>query len=584
MRLLLQAAAACGVFALLFLSPRNMSAVVSAASAGQGIETCTSPIGDVTGDGFDDIVVTVSSAQTGQITAYVVSSGSDEPATLDWTYVRRHLAGILKGPAAQPFACTSVSAPRPRLKGAQRPVLRRRLLATGILDQPTHYQIVDLNPLSPFGLLTANRINAAGKVVGRLFTIDSREHAFVYDGATVLDLGTLGGLDSDARAITANGDIVGLSLTGGTDNFGFVYSAFLRSGQSMLKIGPDWSAASAINNSGQIAGEMRFTPNVDLLHAFLYDHGTFTDLGSLPPWHTTAYSAAHAINGAGTVVGESQTFTLGHDSPPQRLSATRAFMYTQGEMRDLGSLGVSCSDEGLGERCFERSVATDINESGTIVGLSSTASISIDHAFMSDGTTLTDLGALGDGRSYAYGINDSGQIVGGFSNQAGDSFAPFLYDRGRMYDLNDLVVNPLSARAMPFAAYGINNFGQIIGNHHLLNPLYDQAAPGQPFAFSAVLGKTLTFAFWVSRGSPVECHGTHSGLGIVVTFDVRGTVQDADRLAAVVQDCEKTTNWQTVSVTVPPRLRGDTAAVRVRLLEVGPRTHPLIYLRQFSMQ
>jgi probable HAF family extracellular repeat protein len=585
MRLSLQtAAAACGVFGALFLSPQLTPAVVSAASAGQGIETCANPIGDVTGDGFEDIAVTVSSAQTGRITAYLVSGRPDAPASMDWAYVRSHLAGILTGPAAQPFACISVSAPGPRLTGAKWRVLRRRLLTTGVLDQPTRYQIVDLNPLAPGGLLTANRINDAGKVVGQLFTSDSREHAFVYDGDTVLDLGTLGGSDSEARAINAKGDIVGLSDTGAFDNFGVVHSAFLWSGELMLKIGPDWSAASAINNSGQIAGEMRFTSGVDLLHAFLYDHGTFTDLGSLPPLGTTAYSAAHAINEAGTVIGESQTFTQGHESPAQRFQATRAFMYTQGEMRDLGSLGPACSDLGLGERCFERSVATDINESGTIVGLSSTVTNARGHAFMSDGTTLTDLGALGGNASYAYGINDSGQIVGGFVNQDDTYFAPFLYDRGTMYDLNDLVVNPLSAGAMPFAAYSINNFGQIVGNHHLLNPLYEQAAPGQPFGFSAVLGETLTFAFWVSRGSPVECDGTESRLLVVVTFDVPGTVPDANRLAAVVQDCEKTTNWQAVSVRVPQRLRGDTAAVRVRLLEIGPRTQPLIYLRQFSMQ
>ena len=37
-----------------------------------------------------------------------------------------------------------------------------------------------------------------------------------------------------------------------------------------------------------------------------------------------------------------------------------------------------------------------------------------------------------------------------------------------MYDLNELIVNPSDAATLPFSAYGINNFGQIVGNHHVL--------------------------------------------------------------------------------------------------------------------
>src|SRR5262249_4954840 len=154
----------------------------------------------------------------------------------------------------------------------------------------------------------------------------------------------------------------------------------------------DWSAASDLNPQGQIVGEMRFTPGVDLLHAFLYDDGAFTDLGSLPPLGTSgAYSAAHALNDQGWIVGEWTQCTNGVLLPDRRYAATRAFFWA-GALRDLGSLGKQCAPFLSGEQCFERSVATDINHAGTLVGFSSTPTANA-HAFTTDGGPLVDLGA-----------------------------------------------------------------------------------------------------------------------------------------------------------------------------------------------
>ena len=75
--------------------------------------------------------------------------------------------------------------------------------------------------------------------------------------------------------------------------------------------------------------------------------------------------------------------------------------------------------------------------------------------------TVTDLGTLGGPQSVAYGINDSGQVVG---TSAPVGFAPrhaFLYSGGVMKDLNDLVSGGGSATLG--IAYGINDSGQITG-------------------------------------------------------------------------------------------------------------------------
>src|SRR5450631_3693211 len=68
---------------------------------------------------------------------------------------------------------------------------------------------------------------------------------------------------------------------------------------------------------------------------------------------------------------------------------------------------------------------------------------------------VRDLGTLGGSNSTAYGINDFGQVVGQ-SNISGDATGhAFLYSGGHMLDLTPGGSNS--------AAYGINDFGQVIG-------------------------------------------------------------------------------------------------------------------------
>src|SRR6202034_1616483 len=70
------------------------------------------------------------------------------------------------------------------------------------------------------------------------------------------------------------------------------------------------------------------------------------------------------------------------------------------------------------------------------------------------------LGTLGGGSSYAYGINDTGEIVG-YSWLADGSQSAFLYDHGTMLDLNALRMGDSGWDLLQ--AYGINNSGQITG-------------------------------------------------------------------------------------------------------------------------
>lgn len=74
---------------------------------------------------------------------------------------------------------------------------------------------------------------------------------------------------------------------------------------------------------------------------------------------------------------------------------------------------------------------------------------------------ITDLGTFGGTYSYAYGINDSGQVVG-YAYTSNNSAQPaFLYSNGRMTDLNSLL--PAGSGWTLTSARAINNAGDIVG-------------------------------------------------------------------------------------------------------------------------
>ena len=94
---------------------------------------------------------------------------------------------------------------------------------------------------------------------------------------------------------------------------------------------------------------------------------------------------------------------------------------------------------------------TGINASGQVVGFVGTSTAT--DAFLYSNGTMTDLGTLGGSDSYAYGINDNGQIVG-YTDRGGinDNVQAFLYSNGTTTDLG------------PWAAIGINKSGEVVGN------------------------------------------------------------------------------------------------------------------------
>lgn len=141
--------------------------------------------------------------------------------------------------------------------------------------------------------------------------------------------------------------------------------------------------------------------------------------------------------------------------------------------RDLGTLGG-------GENS-----AYGINESGQVVGYSTLSGDLRRHAYLYSGGTMRDLGTLASLHSYAYAINKAGQVVGMSYNNYSQLRA-VVYGGGGITDLGTL-------GGGQSAAYGINNSGQIVG-------------------WSETSGGTNSHAFLYSAGTMVDL-GTFGGTG-----------------------------------------------------------------------
>jgi probable HAF family extracellular repeat protein len=180
----------------------------------------------------------------------------------------------------------------------------------------------------------------------------------------------------------------------------------------------------------------------NLSHAFLYSGGQMIDLGTLggnqPGWSTTAAG----INGVGQVVGYSYLPS----------GDFHGFLYDNGVMHDLGTLGGDWSQ------------AHAINAAGQITGQAYLPRNTRAHAFLYAGGVMQDLGAF---HVYSSGlaINSAGVVVGSADVRNNTGFLVYhavVYRNGAPVDLNKLI--PSRSGWVLSEATGINDAGQIVGN------------------------------------------------------------------------------------------------------------------------
>jgi probable HAF family extracellular repeat protein len=175
---------------------------------------------------------------------------------------------------------------------------------------------------------------------------------------------------------------------------------------------------------------------------------TVTDMGSLGLGDSDGYG----INATGQVTGLSflpATYTYSCGYPVRTCTAHpyHAFLYSKGQMTDLGTLGGHLSQ------------GNAINLSDQVAGWADTSSGVVNATLWTGGKSL-DVGALAPlagSSSVAYGINDSGQVVGAWGTNA--SSQAFLYSNGSITALPE----PSDFTTSGCEARGISSSGQIAG-------------------------------------------------------------------------------------------------------------------------
>jgi probable HAF family extracellular repeat protein len=155
-------------------------------------------------------------------------------------------------------------------------------------------------------------------------------HAFVYINGKLVDLGTLGGIDSSASGINNAGWIVGVA-----ENTEGVDEAFIYRNGRMQSIGGSLSSnfvPSAINDNGWITGELNTSTT---RNAVLFINDKLYNLGTLAGF---TGSTGVSINNSGTVVGNLLGNITNPDNDDVYQGVTGEFVYSNGRMYNLNTV------------------------------------------------------------------------------------------------------------------------------------------------------------------------------------------------------------------------------------------------------
>jgi len=290
-------------------------------------------------------------------------------------------------------------------------------------------------------------INHHGRIVGCAVTPEGQPHAVLWEpgphgGYRAVDLGTLGGGYSCANGINDHGEVVGSSFLESGPEFAFLWrqGRMINLGCLATNLPPFngnhslFSTASAINNAGQIVGSGYAD---DGYRGFLWQDGFMRDLGSLgPSWNNN--SVAEDINQRGQLVGS----CMGSNNEQQAAVWWHGLMDFVFPYDDSGNFAIR---------------ATGINEPGHIIGQWG-GPVGGDTSFLWRNGVITTFGGES---SFPQDANNQDQVVG-YRTRV-DWEQGMFWSEAFFWDNGVELVLPKPADSPDNFASAINDHGQIVG-------------------------------------------------------------------------------------------------------------------------
>jgi probable HAF family extracellular repeat protein len=337
--------------------------------------------------------------------------------------------------------------------------------------------------------------------------------AMEFNNGSVINLGALvPNACSNSQSINAAGDSVGNSENGIVDpvlGINEIHAVLWSGGhiKDLGTLGGTLSAAGSLNNIGQVTGwALNATPDPfsmgDLFffgsasgtqtRAFLWRNGVMSDLGTLGG----PDSLANDINDRGQVAGMSYTNSV--PDPVTGIPTLHPFLWENGRMKDL-----------ITDPSVTIALENGMTGNGKVIGVFDSPDHSTTHPFLWDRGVFTDLGTFGGTQGNANRANDAGEVVGD-ANYPGDVIhRAALWKDGRIKDLGVVTDDKCST------AWGINSQGQIVG----VSGMCGIAVHAFLWENGAMLdlnslippGTQLTYAVQISDAGEIACLGHSNG-------------------------------------------------------------------------
>jgi probable HAF family extracellular repeat protein len=345
-------------------------------------------------------------------------------------------------------------------------------------DQPKHhrYRLTDTGtlggPTSSLGFEGERDINSQGTVVSladtplpdpyapNCFLDCFLAHSVEWRDGVLTDFGALPPINNSGPAwISDTGLVSGISEDGVIDpltGFPELRAVFWNDGNltDLGTLGGNESIGGAVNNHGQVAGCannatpdsfglgcLGFAADPQEGRAFLWQNGVMQDLGTLGG----PDSSAGLVNESGEVAGWALLDST--PNPTTGIPTQHPFLWDHGVMKDLGTIG--------GTAVFE---VNSLNNRGQVAGGMNVAGDQSYHPFLWDGQSLKDLGTLGGTFGNAFWLNEGGAVTG-WANLPGDlTNHAFLWKHGAMTDLGVLAGDQCSV------AFVVNSKEQVVGD------------------------------------------------------------------------------------------------------------------------